>query len=151
VGWCGRRPHSNILTIHDVGRHGDIACFAKDWLLAQQIADGLAAAQAARDSGWRPVRGARADRAGSLLVQLLPLGLRHADEPHVAEVRRERRPSRESATLHAQFLLDIARIDDTLRAFIAPGGRRPTRQSSSSSDTVTPRSRCKSPHLSQVS
>jgi non-specific serine/threonine protein kinase len=60
--------HPNILTIHDVGRHGDTAYFAMEWVdgrtlreelragpmphrrtieLAQQIADGLAAAHAA--------------------------------------------------------------------------------------------------------
>jgi serine/threonine protein kinase len=60
--------HPNILTIHDVGRHGDTAYFAMEWVdgrtlreelragplqhrraieLVQQIADGLAAAHAA--------------------------------------------------------------------------------------------------------
>ncbi len=60
--------HPNILTIHDVGRHGDTAYFAMEWVegrtlrdelragpiphrrtiqLAQQIAEGLAAAHAA--------------------------------------------------------------------------------------------------------
>ena len=60
--------HPNILTIHDVGRHGDMAYFAMEWVegrtlreelragaiphrrtiqLAQQIAEGLAAAHAA--------------------------------------------------------------------------------------------------------